>query len=166
MKYSVRLVRVIVSLLILIILIFIGCQRAGRSATSNPDNANVQIALQPVPQAGTLIVILTGAGGAPVTDAKVALEGNMNHPGMIPVEADAITDNADGKADGHYTLPFNMDMLGDWIITVTVTQADGTTFKRDLPLQVSEQGIKGDSVKPLDSAGPSSDNNTSNGQED
>jgi len=164
MKYSVRLARIIISLLILIILIFVGCQRAGRTDSSAPDNTDVQIALQPAAQAGTMTVILTNSSGAAITDAKVALEGNMDHPGMMPVDADAVTDNADGKADGRYTLPFKMEMLGDWIITVSVTQADGSTFKRDLPIQVSEQGIKGDSIKPLDDAGPNGGNDTVNGQ--
>ncbi len=163
MKVSVRLARVIVTLLILIILIFVGCQRASRSATA--DNPNVQISLQPAPETGTLVVNLTDSSGTPITDATVALEGNMNHAGMMPVLADAVADNADGKSDGHYTLPFPMAMLGDWIVSVTVNQANGGSFKRDLPVTVSAEGIQGDSVKPLDSAGPPQNASPSSGDD-
>jgi len=83
----------------------------------------------------------------------------------MPVLADAVADNADGKADGRYTLPFPVSMLGDWIVSVTVNQADGSTFKRDLPVRVSEEGIQGDSVKPLDSASPAQHASPSNGAE-
>jgi len=37
-----------------------------------------------------------------VAGAEVALEGNMNHAGMIPVVADAVADNADGSAESSW----------------------------------------------------------------
>ena len=145
---SVRLARVMSTLLILILLVFVGCQRpepAGESA-----GADVQISLQPMPQDEILVVILTDASDAPITDATVALEGNMNHAGMVPVLADPLADDADGVADGHYHLPFTFTMLGDWIITVTVTRDDGSSLRRNLDVRAASDGIKGDHVMPAD----------------
>jgi copper(I)-binding protein len=146
--FSLRLARLLVSLLILAILVFVGCQRAGDAPDA--ENADVQIALQPLPLEDTLVVILTGADGAPLTDATVALEGNMNHAGMIPVLADAVADDADGAADGRYRLPFTFTMLGDWIITVTVTDADGSSFSRNLEVRAGSDGFSGDEIMPAD----------------
>jgi copper(I)-binding protein len=154
MIYTFQLARLALSVLILVALVFVSCQRSERA--SEGDNGDVQIALQPMPAEERLVVILTDASGAPITDATVALEGNMNHAGMIPVLADAIGDDADGSADGHYHLPFTFTMLGDWIITVTVTQADGSSFSRNLDVRASEEGIEGDRVVPADSATPTS----------
>ena len=106
--------------------------------------AAAQIALLPAP-AGRLreylIVKVTDAAGQPITDAQAALVGNMNHAGMVPVAAAAVSDDADGVADGRYQLPFAFSMLGDWIITVTVTLADGTTVVQDITATVGEAGV-------------------------
>jgi copper(I)-binding protein len=98
----------------------------------------------------TLVVILTDAAGTPLTDATVALEGNMNHAGMIPVLANPVADDADGSADGRYHLPFTFTMLGDWIVTVNVTRADGSSFSRNLEVRAGAEGVEGDEVVPLD----------------
>jgi copper(I)-binding protein len=160
--FSVRLARRLMSLLILVILISAGCQRTQQASETNgsADGADVQISLQPLSLEETLVVILTGADGAPVTDATVAVEGNMNHAGMIPVLADPVADDADGSADGRYHLPFTFTMLGDWIISVTVTQADGSEFTRDLEVQATSDGITGDAVIPAET-GDGAQNETS-----
>ena len=149
---SVRWTRLLVSLLILIVLVFAGCQRIGQSPAANDtaEHADIQIALHPMPLEETLAVVLTDAAGAPITDATVALEGNMNHAGMIPVLADPVADDADGDADGHYHLPFTFTMLGDWILSVTVTLADGSSFTRNLDVQASSDGFAGEAVMPVD----------------
>ena len=153
MNYSLRLARPLLSVLILILLIFVGCQRVEQLPAS-VESSDVQIALLPMPDEGMLVVVLTEADGAPVTDATVAVEGNMNHAGMIPVLADPIADDADGAADGRYHLPFTFTMFGDWIITVAVERADGSSFSRDLDVRASADGIEGDTVLPMDSAMP------------
>lgn len=130
--------------LLLISLLLAACQRANRSA--GEDNPNVQITLQPDPADEALIVMLHSADGTPITDATVALEGYMNHAGMAPIIAEAITDDADGNADGHYRLPFTFTMFGDWIITVNVTEANGNSFSRNLDVRASEDEIVGDAV--------------------
>ena len=149
MNHSLRLARILLSTLILMILIFVGCQRTAQ--TPAVDNSDVQIGLIPMPAEETLVVVLTDANDAPITDATVAVEGNMNHAGMIPVLVDPIADDADGSADGHYHLPFTYTMFGDWILSVTVTRADGSSLRRDLDVRNSANGVEGDSVMPMDS---------------
>ncbi len=98
--------------------------------------------LPPEPGASYLQVRVTDAAGAPVTDAQVSLEGNMNHAGMVPVISAAVSDDADGIADGVYQVPFEFTMLGDWIITVSVTAADGATASTDVDVSVDESGAR------------------------
>lgn len=106
---------------------------------------SVQITLSPAPEGKNskyLVVQVTDQAGKPVTDATVSLEGNMSHGGMAPVVGKAVKDDADGKMDGLYQVPFQFNMLGDWIITVDVKQGAGATVKQDIPVQVSGQGVK------------------------
>lgn len=145
-----RLARLVPAVLMLVAFALVACQPP--AATSDGDNTDIQIALQPMHPEETMVVILTGADGEPITDATVALEGNMNHAGMIPVLAEATADDADGSADGRYHLPFTFTMLGDWIITVTVERADGSSFSRNLDVRASETGIEGDTVMPASDA--------------
>jgi copper(I)-binding protein len=149
MIYTVRFARLFVSVLILGILVFVGCQRSAQTPEAST-NEEIQIALQPVAQEDTLVVILSDANGAPITDATVALQGDMNHPGMIPVLADAVSDDADGSADGRYTLPFTFTMLGDWIVTVDVTLADGSEISRRIGVLATSDGIRGENVMPME----------------
>lgn len=129
------------------------------SSNTNSDTASdLQILVQPAPggiNGETLGVQLTDSSGAPITDATVTVEGNMNHAGMAPVMTDAVTDEADGTADGFYQVPFQFTMLGDWIISVTVARADGSTVTRDINATVGEAEVTTDS--PAGSMGEGSD---------
>ncbi|MEZ4709933.1 MAG: copper chaperone PCu(A)C [Caldilineaceae bacterium] len=91
---------------------------------------------------GQLSVEVADASGAPMTDATVSLEGNMNHAGMAPVMAEGVTDDADGAADGVYHLPFEFSMNGDWIMTVSVKLADGATETHDIDATVTGDGVE------------------------
>lgn len=128
--------------LLLLLTLLTAC---GADDTSGP-GADLQITLDPAPGglAGDYLrVHLADAAGAPITDAQVALEGNMTHAGMAPVFADAVTDDADGSSsDGSYQLPFQFSMLGDWIITIDVTLADGTTVTRDIEVTAGADAIE------------------------
>lgn len=115
------------------------------AAEENAANADLQISLIPAPggiSGAYLQVQLADATGAPITDAQVQVEGNMNHAGMAPVFVDAVSDDADGSSDGIYQLPFQFTMLGDWIITVEVTLADGTTVTRDIEVTAGSDTIE------------------------
>jgi hypothetical protein len=91
---------------------------------------------------GYLIVHLTDASGAAVTDATIQLEGNMNHAGMAPVLSTAVTDDADGSADGAYRVPFAFTMLGDWIITVTATRPGKDKSTQNIDVTVTDGKIE------------------------
>jgi len=111
-------------------------------------SVDLKITLQPAaegPSANYLTVTLADATGAPVTDATVRLEGNMNHAGMAPVQSEAVTDNADGTSDGRYRVPFTLSMLGDWIITVSAERHNGSKATQDIPVTVTEGQVE---VKP------------------
>ena len=132
-------------LLMVGLLMLVGCAMpsAEQSAPTGTD-ANVQVSLLPAPEGKDgdhVTVEVTDADGMPITDAQVAVVGNMSHAGMVPVEAPAVTDDADGAADGRYVLPFTFTMLGDWVMTVTVTLADGTTVTQDIDATVSDTEV-------------------------
>lgn len=115
---------------------------SGQATTS--DTNSLQITLLPAPEGieGTAItVLLADSTGAPVTDATVSLEGNMSHAGMAPISAAGVQDAADGQTDGSYQIPFQFDMLGDWIITVAVERADGSTVQKDIDVGVTSEGV-------------------------
>lgn len=80
----------------------------------------------------TITVTLTGADRRPVTGATVKVEGNMSHPGMRPVFADATE-----VGSGQYRAPFAFSMAGDWIISVNATLSDG----RQLHKEVDVRGV-------------------------
>lgn len=115
---------------------------SGQTPTS--DASNLQITLLPAQEGieGTAItVLLADSAGAPITDATVSLEGNMSHAGMAPITAAGVQDAADGQTDGSYQVPFQFDMLGDWIITVAVERADGSTVQKDIDVTVTGEGV-------------------------
>jgi hypothetical protein len=74
----------------------------------------------------TVTLNLSDKAGAPVSGAKITLEGNMTHPGMPPVVSQA--QEIDG---GQYRGPLDFKMGGDWVITVRITLADGKVVTRD-----------------------------------
>ncbi|HRW09597.1 MAG TPA: copper chaperone PCu(A)C [Caldilineaceae bacterium] len=143
--FSIKTRSSIVGLLLSASLIMIATACNGSDAENVNDGLQIMVmAPSEGMDAETLVVAVLDADGQPVTDAQVGVEGNMNHAGMVPVMADPVTDDADGAADGHYQLPFAFSMLGDWILTVTVSQADGSTVTKDIEVTVSDEGISGD----------------------
>ncbi|MCE7980397.1 MAG: copper chaperone PCu(A)C [Caldilinea sp. CFX5] len=139
-----------VILLLLLLPLLVACS----SGEETPSSAAVQITLLPGQSANELQVQLRDPTQAPITDATVALEGNMNHAGMVPVLADPVRDDADGATDGVYRLPFQFSMLGDWIVTVTATLADGTEATKDVEVIVTDGGVQiHDEAAPAASSG-------------
>jgi hypothetical protein len=71
-----------------LLLLLAGC---GRRSRDLPD-VDVVLEIKPSPpQLGlsSIVVTLHDADGQPISGARVELEGNMNHAGMVPVFADA-----------------------------------------------------------------------------
>ena len=88
--------------------------------------ADVRLTLEPAADARLVMgpfawdIALADAAGAPIEGAAVAVRGDMNHAGMVPVEATAVE-----VGDGLYRADFEWTMAGDWIVTVTATLPDG-----------------------------------------
>ena len=81
----------------------------------------------------TITLNVTDASGKSVTGARISLEGNMSHPGMVPVFADARE-----TAPGRYTSTMELSMAGDWYITAHVTLPDS----RKLDHQFEIKGVQ------------------------
>ncbi|MBI5670939.1 MAG: FixH family protein [Chloroflexi bacterium] len=76
-------------------------------------------------------VTVTTAEGRPVTDAAVAIIGNMAHAGMMPVSG-----HGEHVGGGRYTVPLAWTMAGDWQVTITVTLADGQQVEQTFDQEV------------------------------
>src|SRR4051794_7372713 len=90
--------------------LFSGCSKPARYE-STPGLA-IKHAISPDPPrvgANTLILNLADATGTPITKARVALETDMLHPGMVerPFEVKAL-------GGGQYQSQLQFEMAGDW----------------------------------------------------
>jgi len=73
---------------------------------------------------------LTDDSGTAVKGARLRLEGNMSHPGMTPVFADA-----QEIEPGRYGSNMVLSMAGDWVILVYATLPDGRKFERQFEIK-------------------------------
>jgi len=109
---------------------------AGCAPREGPPDFRLVWTVDPDPPAvgpARLSLTLTHASDArPVTGARVRLEGNMTHPGMVPVWAEAHE-----IAPGRYQAELALTMRGDWIVTVEATPTSGGVFREDFPLRVT-----------------------------
>ena len=78
----------------------------------------------------TITLRLTDTSGAPVTGARIKLEGNMSHAGMVPVFADARETES-----GRYQSSMELSMAGDWFVLVHVTLPDGRKIDRQFEIK-------------------------------
>jgi len=120
-------------LLISLSLVLMACVQ-----TTSPSDVNMEMALEIVPQPpvvgeSELVITLTDADGAPVTDATLEIVGDMNHAGMTPVVRDLET----AGEDGVYRTPFEWTMGGDWFVTVVAFLADGTEIEQTFDMSVA-----------------------------
>ncbi|MCS6845949.1 MAG: FixH family protein [Caldilineales bacterium] len=112
------------------------CQRGSaqpEAADQAPDVA-MTFAVSPDPPAvgwSTAVVTLADAHGQPIEAARVRLRGDMNHPGMQPVLAEA----ADAGG-GQYAAQLGWTMAGDWFVIVTAELPDGRQAVRRFDLRV------------------------------
>jgi hypothetical protein len=117
------------ALVVLILLVTLtGCRESAQQQSTNAASG-ITIDIKPdfTARVGetALTVVLTDAQGAPVDGATVRVRGDMNHAGMVPVNAE--TRESSG---GEYVLPFQWTMGGDWIVTVEATLAGGGVVTR------------------------------------
>jgi hypothetical protein len=119
----------------LILLLTLSACRRGSSKDIPEIGIDLTVYPNP-PSVGAAIIslVLSDAEGRPIDGATVELEGNMSHAGMAPVFAQA------GEAEpGHYEVPIEFTMGGDWFILVKATLPDGRKLERqvDLPAVIS-----------------------------
>jgi hypothetical protein len=79
----------------------------------------------------TITLRVTDASGKAVTAARIGLEGNMSHAGMVPVFADAAE-----VEPGRYRANMELTMAGDWIVLVHLTLPSGEKVDRQFEITV------------------------------
>lgn len=78
----------------------------------------------------TITLRLTDTAGRQVDGARITLEANMSHAGMVPVFADARE-----TEPGRYQSTMELSMAGDWFILVHVTLKDGRKLERQFDIK-------------------------------
>lgn len=91
-----------------------------------------EVSPQP-PRVGQMTITLraTDISKKPVTGARITLEGNMSHPGMVPVFADARE-----IEPGSYLSTMELSMAGDWSVVARMVLPDGR--KLDYQFEIKE----------------------------
>jgi len=98
------------------------------------DGYSVSLASEPASPAvgaGTLLITLRDASGQPVEGARLEVEGNMSHAGMIPVAGAVQSAEA-----GEYRVAIEWTMAGDWFVDVKFSLPDGAAVTRRFPIGV------------------------------
>lgn len=106
-----------------------GCRRA--SETVKDISVQETIGPQPV-RVGevTMAIQLADASAKPVTHARIAVEGDMSHPGMAPVFG-----NATETSPGMYIAHLDFNMGGDWVVLSHIVLADGRRLERRIDVR-------------------------------
>lgn len=118
-------------LFFLLVSLAFACQK-----TAKPPDITLQYEIAPQPpRTGTTTINLklTDKNGAPVSGARVDLEGNMSHAGMSPVFSETKETET-----GTYRGTLQLTMAGDWIVLVHVTLRDGQKLER----QIEVNGVR------------------------
>lgn len=126
---------------LLLLLSLVGCSRGAKDLPE----ITVDLVISPEPpQLGpaAITVTLQDAEGEPISGARVELEGNMNHAGMVPVFADAVE-----VTPGRYQASLEFTMGGDWFILVRADLPDGRSMERKIDVP-GVDAICGDTPTP------------------
>ncbi len=96
----------------------------------------VRLRLSPTPALigpTRLIIEVTDAGGDPVTGATASVEGLPEQD----THGEATTSDAVEEGAGRYVVPgFDLDVGGQWTLTVTVSDSSGASTTRAFPISV------------------------------
>jgi YtkA-like protein len=94
-----------------------------------------EISPQP-PRAGKVTITLNikDASDGAVAGARLNIEGNMSHAGMVPVFADATE-----IEPGRYRTVMELSMAGDWNVTVHLTLSDGRKLDHEFEIKGVER---------------------------
>jgi hypothetical protein len=85
---------------------------------------------------------LRDAYDRPIVGARVELEGNMSHAGMVPVFAQATE-----IEPGLYQADLEFTMGGDWFILVRADLPDGRSMERQMDVPAVDS-MYGDTPAP------------------
>jgi hypothetical protein len=110
----------------LLLLALSACGRGDRDLA----DVTVELTIEPSPpQIGpaTITVSLRDVYDQPISGAKIELEGNMSHAGMVPVFAPATE-----VEPGLYQADLEFTMGGDWFILVRADLPDGRSMERQV----------------------------------
>ncbi len=133
--------RIVLRSLLLVLVLLLAACRESAQPTPTPENftpspdVEIEMAVEPSPPTAgdaVLVVTLHSPDGAPITNASIAARGDMNHAGMVPVFGET-----NQNSDGVYRIPFEWSMGGDWIVTLTVTLADGAQVERSFDMSIT-----------------------------
>jgi YtkA-like len=106
-----------------------GCSKSAAS----PTDVDFACEIQPTPHRvglNTFTITLTASKGERLAGARIALEGDMSHPGMSPAfsEAKEIT-------PGRYQGTLDLNMRGDWTVLFHITLPNGRSFDRQVDVR-------------------------------
>ncbi len=104
------------------------CGRVQQVDPTTQDAYLVTLVIEPSPPAegpGTVAATLIDPAGRPVDGARLEIEANMSHAGMVPVLASTAESHA-----GLYRVPLQWTMAGDWIVDLKFTLPDGSRVVR------------------------------------
>lgn len=123
-------------LCLLVLAGLVGCSRGSQDLPE----IEVGTGIEPDPPhigPATVTIDLHDAQARPIEEARLELEGNMNHAGMVPVFSQATE-----VAPGRYEATLEFTMAGDWFILVRAHLPDGRSLERkiDVPGVVMPSG--------------------------
>ena len=110
------------------------CGRMERADPTTQDTYIVTMVIEPSPPAvgpGALTLTLKDQAGQPIDGARLEIEANMSHAGMVPV----LASTAESRA-GLYRVPLLWTMAGDWTVDLKFTLPDGPRVARRYPVSV------------------------------
>jgi hypothetical protein len=118
----------------LLVALSVGTMLAGcRKKAEAPTDVLIAHEITPQPPVvgmATVSLKVTDKAGRSLTGAKIKIEGNMSHPGMAPVFAEA------GEvAPGRYQAHLEFNMSGDWVLLIDLTLPDGRMLQRQLEVK-------------------------------
>ena len=119
--------------LLIALVVWLALAQACTKRTEPLTNLTLAYEVSPLPaRVGptTIILKLADGSGKPVTGARITFEGNMSHPGMAPVFADARE-----TEPGHYQCIMDLSMAGDWYVLAHVTLPDSRTLDHQFEIK-------------------------------
>ncbi len=125
-------------LLVSIVSVLVGCREQPQVIVPDEAGVRMDLSVAPNPPAvgdASLVISIEDQDGQPISDADIAIRGDMNHAGMEPVLREA-----SGGREGDYTVPFEWTMGGDWFVVVTATLPDGRVVEKQFDYVVASDG--------------------------